>query len=572
MAAPAPLRGVRTVGRPRDRTTPTPLPSSTDEARATNLRRRLVELDAACIAISWLAVLTFGASTGRIEGGPLKVVAETLVLTALGLGLLAVLHMYRSRVTRVRSVTLERTALISVTLAGCSWAVERASVAHPSIQIPAAGGVLTFLSLATGRACFDAWATLRRRNGSLNRPVVLIGSGNEIIEMTELLLGHPEIGYRPAGYMSDTPSDEACLADFRWLGPTSRGADGVRSVGATGAIIAANGMASPELNRLVRELHEADLHVHLSSGLWNIGHRRLRQHPLAHEPFFYLEPPALRQAELAVKRAVDIVGASLVLIVTSPVMAVAAVLIKLTDRGPVMFKQLRVGQHGEEVVVHKLRTMTCDAEAQLDELRAHNDRTGPLFKMADDPRVTRVGRWLRASSIDELPQLYDVLAGRLSLVGPRPALASEVESFDDELLERQRIRPGVTGLWQVEARHNSSFYAYRHLDLFYLENWSLGLDAAIIAATVLSLVSDVYASVGRIRERRLPPVVSDEVTVALTDAVGDHPVESADSGATPVAAFVSIGAPAATAPVLTLPARSDATGDPLVATRMGVPR
>ncbi len=568
MAAPAPLRGARTVGRTWDRSFPRPQHTHTDEARVTtNLRRRLVEIDAVCIALSWLTVLTYGVVGDRIEGGALKVMAETVALTMLGLGMLAALHMYRSRVTRVRSVTLERTALIAVSLAGCSWALERALVAHPSIEIPAAGGVLTFLSLGIARACFDAWATLRRQNGSLNRPIVLIGSGNGIIEMTELLLGHPEIGYRPVGYMSDAQSSEPCLAEYRWLGPSSRGADGVRSAGATGAIIAANGMASPELNRLVHELHEADLHVHLSSGLWHIGHRRLRQHPLAHEPFFYLEPPSLRKAELAVKRAVDIVGASLVLIVTSPVMAVAAVLIKLSDRGPVMFKQLRVGQHGEEVVVHKLRTMTCDAEAQLDDLRVHNDRTGPLFKMADDPRVTRVGRWLRASSIDELPQLYDVLAGRLSLVGPRPALASEVESFDDELLERQRIRPGVTGLWQVEARHNSSFYAYRHLDLFYLENWNLGLDAAIIVATVVSLVSDVCASARRIRERRQDPVEADEPTVDLTDPHGG------DGDAGPVVALVSFGSPGpAPAPVLTLPARADAAGDPLVVTRMGLRR
>jgi lipopolysaccharide/colanic/teichoic acid biosynthesis glycosyltransferase len=294
---------------------------------------------------------------------------------------------------------------------------------------------------------------------------------------------------------------------------------------------------------------------------------------LAHEPFFYLEPPALRQAELAVKRAVDIVGASLVLVVTSPVMAVAALLIKLSDGGPVMFKQPRVGQYGDEVVVHKLRTMTCDAEAQLDGLRAHNDRTGPLFKMTDDPRVTRVGRWLRASSIDELPQLYDVLTGRLSLVGPRPALAAEVENFDDELMERQRIRPGVTGLWQVEARHNSSFYAYRHLDLFYLENWSLGLDAAIIAATVESLASDLYASVGRIRDRRHQPAEPDEGTLDLTEPSGDLPVDAAVDDTRPVPALRSIAPPApTTAPVIKLPTRPNSAGSPLVGGRPGLDR
>ena len=469
---------------------------------APNLRRRLVELDAVCIATAWGTTLAVGMARGRIEGGVVQLALETAGLTLIGLGLMALLRMYRSRVITVRTVTLERTALISVALAASVWTVGRAMSPHPSIQVPVIGGIVCFVALVSCRACFDAWVMLRRRDGSLSRPVVLVGPGAEVAEMTELLIGHPEIGYRPAGYMSDGPSSEPCLREMHWIGPTARGAEGVQSVGATGAVIAANGMRSPELNTLVRDLHDAHLHVHLSSGLWRIGHRRLRQLPLAHEPFFYLEPPTMRRVELSVKRGMDLVIATLVIIVTSPVVAVAAALIKLSDWGPVFFRQVRVGQHGEEVVVHKLRTMTCDAEDQLDALRAQNDRTGPLFKMADDPRVTRVGRWLRATSIDELPQLFDVVAGRLSLVGPRPALPSEVELFDDELLERQRIRPGVTGLWQVEARHNSSFYAYRHLDLFYLENWSLGLDVAIILATLASLVSDTLTTLERVHRRR----------------------------------------------------------------------
>jgi exopolysaccharide biosynthesis polyprenyl glycosylphosphotransferase len=481
---------------------PVPIEELPTERRPPNLRRRLVVLDALCVASSWLLVLSIGVLSDRITGGIVGVAVGAAAMTLIALGLLAVLHMYRSRVNMLRSVTVERTALIAVVLTGVAWGVERARAVHPSVQVPVAGGILTFLALSTCRACFDAWVSLRRRDGSLSRPVVLIGSNTEIVEMTELLRGHPEIGYRPVGYLSDGLSNHPTLEDVPWIGPTARGSEAVRSVHATGAIIAANGIGSLELNRVVRELHAADLHVHLSSGLWNIGHRRLRQLPLAHEPFFYLEPPALRRAELALKRAVDVVGAALALVVASPIMGAAAVLIKLSDRGPVLFRQIRVGQHGERLVMHKFRTMTVDAESQIESLREHNDRNGPLFKMVDDPRVTRVGRWLRASSIDELPQLLDVLAGRLSLVGPRPALPEEVAHFDDELRERQRIRPGVTGLWQVEARHNSSFYAYRHLDLFYLENWSLGLDLAIIFATAGTLLSDVFSTLGRVHQRR----------------------------------------------------------------------
>ena len=233
-----------------------------------------------------------------------------------------------------------------------------------------------------------------------------------------------------------------------------------------------------------------------------IGHQRVRPLPVAHEPFFYLEPaPAFHGAPL-VKRAIDVVGASLMLVVTAPVSIAAAIAIKAGDRGPVLFHQVRVGRNGKPIVIHKFRTMSADAESKLDDLKAANVRTGPFFKVPDDPRVTKVGRWLRASSIDELPQLLNVLRGELSLVGPRPSLLEETARFDQGFLARLDMRPGITGLWQVEARHNPSFQANRHLDLFYVENWRLGLDLAILLATLHTVVIDSLTSVQRARQRR----------------------------------------------------------------------
>jgi exopolysaccharide biosynthesis polyprenyl glycosylphosphotransferase len=479
-------------------------------ASGIDLRRRLIELDATCIAVAWAAAWWLAAPRqGAL--GPLVVAAEIVLLVGVGIGLIALLGLYRSRVNSDRSVALERLALVAIALAGIAWAIERVAVAHPSVRTPVLGGVLTFVFLALTRSWFEARITLLRRNGALSRAVVLVGSNNEVTELRELLLGHPEIGYRAVGYLSDGPSMAPELLDLPWLGPTTRCAQGVLATHATGALIAANGVSSPELNAVVRDLHRIGAHVHISSGLFRIGHRRVRQLPLAHEPFFYLEAPKLRRVELAAKRTLDVVGASVVLVLTAPLTLTAAALIRIFDGKPVLFRQVRVGQHGEEIVIRKLRTMTNGAEAATESLRALNTRTGPLFKIDDDPRVTRIGRWLRASSIDELPQLLDVLDGRLSLVGPRPALPEEVAEFDEELLERQLIRPGVTGLWQVEARHNMSFYAYRHLDLFYLENWRLSLDIAILLATAHSLVTDVTAAVGRARERRRPPAPSSEV-------------------------------------------------------------
>jgi lipopolysaccharide/colanic/teichoic acid biosynthesis glycosyltransferase len=139
--------------------------------------------------------------------------------------------------------------------------------------------------------------------------------------------------------------------------------------------------------------------------------------------------------------------------------------------------------------------MVTDAEARLDALSERNERQGPLFKVDADPRVTRVGKVLRSTSLDELPQLFNVLGGSMSLVGPRPALPEEVARFDADLLHRHRMPPGMTGLWQVEARDNVSFYAYRHLDLFYVENWSCALDVVVLANTVPVIITRALRSV-----------------------------------------------------------------------------
>jgi lipopolysaccharide/colanic/teichoic acid biosynthesis glycosyltransferase len=166
-------------------------------------------------------------------------------------------------------------------------------------------------------------------------------------------------------------------------------------------------------------------------------------------------------------------------------MGTVAVLVKAQDGGPVFYRSRRVGRRGTLIWVTKYRTMVPDAANMLDVVAALNERQGgPLFKASADPRVTRLGAALRASSIDELPQLFDVLRGAMSLVGPRPALPSEVEQFDEDLRRRHDMRPGITGLWQVEARDNPSFRAYKRLDLTYIDNWHPWLDFAILVTTV----------------------------------------------------------------------------------------
>jgi lipopolysaccharide/colanic/teichoic acid biosynthesis glycosyltransferase len=230
---------------------------------------------------------------------------------------------------------------------------------------------------------------------------------------------------------------------------------------------------------------ERGVHVHYTTGLHGVSHHRLRPFPLSHEPFFYVEPGVPSAMVLRTKRVLDFVVAAAAALLLAPLVEFSAMLVKLGDGGPVFFRQERVGRDGRPFHVVKLRTMRPGAEAMLDDVRARNARLdGPLFKDPADPRRTRVGSILEATSIDELPQLWNVLKGEMSLVGPRPALAHEVATFDRELLTRHRVRPGITGLWQVESRDNPRFGPYRRLDLMYVENLSLSLDLAILSLTV----------------------------------------------------------------------------------------
>ena len=196
-----------------------------------------------------------------------------------------------------------------------------------------------------------------------------------------------------------------------------------------------------------------------------------------------------RAIGLALKRVIDVVGATAAMVVVSPVLALAAMAIKLDSEGPVLFRQERVGLHGRSFNVLKFRSMCNDAEERLPELQDQNVINGHAFKLEDDPRITRVGRFLRRSSVDELPQLVNVLRGQMSLVGPRPPLPAEVANYDTWHRRRLSMKPGMTGLWQIRARHSPEFDRWVEQDLEYIDSWSLWLDFKIIARTVPAVLA-----------------------------------------------------------------------------------
>lgn len=475
-SAPAPTGAVRPAESP---------------PRGSRLRRLLVTFDLVGFAVAWAVALilpldVLGARPTTLGLG----LTEVLVATAIGVGAMLVQRLYLARVCSVRAVELSRTARAAVSsavLVGLTghWAGRPVGVARLVI-----GAAVAFLIVAMLRGVYASLIRERRARGLHRRPIVIIGTNDEARELAQLVRTHPEFGYEPVGVIGRLDEYQRWPAEIPYLGTADEASDVVANVGANGVLIAASALSPAELKRVTREFLRDDLHVHISSGLWGIDHRRLRSVPLAHEPLFYLEPVSLSRTNQIVKRILDLALGSIALVLAAPVMLIAAIAIKLGDGGPVFFRQVRVGKDGRHITVLKLRTMVPDAEELLtDVARANgNLRDSVLFKLEDDPRLTRVGRILEAASIDELPQLFNVLRGSMSLVGPRPALPAEVAQFDDELLERLSVPPGMTGLWQVEARDNPSFQAYRRLDLFYVENWSVTLDLAILWETVSSVL------------------------------------------------------------------------------------
>lgn len=353
------------------------------------------------------------------------------------------------------------------------------------VTVPRVWIVLVFLLatfLLTLERVIARWLFSRvRARGGLLRPVVVVGGNAEALEIAQMLEADRTLGYDVRGFVDiDLDLDERSSDDI--VTDTLAVVRGSRS---TGVIVAATAIDLGTSNLLIRELTEQGIHVELSSTLRDIASHRLTVRPLGRFPVVYVEPVQRHGWRAYAKRSLDLVLACGVLLVASPLLLVAAIAIKLDDpKGKILFKQTRVGRHGKPFGVYKLRTMIRDAEQRLKELQAANEADGPLFKMTNDPRITRPGRILRKLSVDELPQLINVLRNDMSMVGPRPALPAEVEHWGEALHGRLRVKPGITGMWQVNGRSSSSFADYERLDLYYVDNWSLATDLAIVAKTV----------------------------------------------------------------------------------------
>lgn len=483
-----------------------------DQQSSSNLRRKLVATDVVALVLAWA-----GAALFTLRGLPtpdLLILGGLLLLAmpALTLVIMAASRLYRARECAVRAIENAR-VLRAIFIAGVAGPVMAELARLPwSLAAFVLGSITALVTVVVGRTLFGLAVSKRRRAGELRWPVLMVGANEDAAELARLFRDQPEYGFEVVGVAAPRGDAETYLPDIPWLGEVADACRARRRSGVNGAIVATTAVTPGELNSVVRNLVDDGAHVRVTNGLRGIAQNRLRKAPIGYEPLFYVEQSALSAWQHRAKRALDLALTSVGLVVISPLLLVTAAAVKLSDpRGPVLFKQERVGRNGEPFTLLKFRTMVVDAEARLAELKEQNGRDGPLFKLADDPRVTRVGRFLRMSSIDELPQLFNVMRGDMSLVGPRPALQEEVDQFSERLRSRVLVLPGITGLWQVEARDNPSFWSYERLDVFYVENWSVGLDLSILFGTVV-VVAD--RGIGAIRAL-LPGRASDEAPAAV---------------------------------------------------------
>jgi exopolysaccharide biosynthesis polyprenyl glycosylphosphotransferase len=385
----------------------------------------------------------------------------------------------------VTSVTGELRRLIHAVAAGAVCTTILAILI--GIESPRAWVLLLFATalplVVIERSIVRRFFRRARERGRLRRRVVVIGTNSEAVALVQMLAATPGLGYEVLGLI-DCGDGPGAVTPVPLLGDWREATDIVRSLDATGALIASSAVDNPAANRLARELIEIGCHVEITSGLVDISADRLLARPLGRRAVVYIEPVRRLGWRAVAKRMFDFGMATAILVFTAPILLASAVAIKLDSRGPVLFSQVRIGKDGRPFLVRKLRTMTDDAEAQLDLLRESSEVDGPLFKMRDDPRVTRVGRFLRKASIDEIPQMWNVLRGEMSIVGPRPALPGEMAGWTEDLVSRLRVKPGVTGMWQVSGRSTSSFDDYIRHDLYYVDNWTLLSDLAIVVKTV----------------------------------------------------------------------------------------
>ncbi|MGA1827236.1 sugar transferase [Microbacterium sp.] len=348
--------------------------------------------------------------------------------------------------------------------------------------------------LCLTRWLWRQWLITKRANGEWVARVLLVGSEQSVATIARELGRNSSAGYHvvgacvPSGRVADTIDG----TEIPIMGSIDAVEQAMRACGAdTVAVTSTDDLPADKVKQISWGLQPGREHLVLAPSIVDIAGPRLMTRPVAGLPLIHVETPRFTLGQGIVKRTVDLVLTGVGIALLSPILLLVALMVRLDSPGPILFRQTRVGLGGETFTMLKFRSMVIDAEERLQALRDQAQDAGNdvLFKMKDDPRITRVGSFIRRFSLDELPQLFNVFGGSMSLVGPRPPLVQEVELYDPHVHRRFLAKPGITGLWQVSGRSNLSWDDTVRLDLYYVENWSLTGDVAILAKTVKAVLA-----------------------------------------------------------------------------------
>ncbi|WP_201298473.1 sugar transferase [Arthrobacter sp. 9AX] len=429
-------------------------------------------------------------SRGPGDGGTLATAAAVALLWP------SALEIYRTRDAKVLGVgadEFKRVASASLRIFGLLAIAAVVFSVHGAAAFVTVSLPLGLASLTANRWIFRRRLTAEKAKGRHLSRAVVVGDPEDVRYVVQQVAKKSGPVYKILGVcLPGARRGTSLRVDNTYvpvLSSTDDIARTVRLVEADSVIVAG---PLPGGNRFIRELgwklEECSAGMVLAATLTNVAGPRIHWRPVEGLPLMHVDIPQYSGAKHVLKRVMDVAAALTALLVLSPVLLVLALTVRLDSPGPVFFRQDRIGKGGSVFGMFKFRSMVVDAEARLAELNAQNQGAGVLFKMRDDPRVTRCGRWMRKYSLDELPQLWNVVLGHMSMVGPRPPLDREVSAYERHTHRRLLIKPGITGLWQINGRSDLSWDEAVRLDLYYVENWSIAGDLLILWRTFRAVI------------------------------------------------------------------------------------
>ena len=456
-----------------------------------HFRRNLVATDTVIVILATAACLfgRFGLSAAQVEVVGVSV-QYAIVATLVGIIWLVMLAGYRTRNVRVLGMGFAEyrgvvnASVLTFGILGIAFLVFQVQIAR--------GFFIVALPVGLGALLLDRWLWRRWLNhkrvaGQYLSRAIVVGDADDVKYVVSQIDKKSGAAYRIVGF--SIPEGQHLHATFAksvvpMISRLDEVAEAVRTIGADAVIVAGTpGGSSHFIRDLGWELEGTGAELVVAASLTNVAGPRIHFRPVEGLPLMHVELPQFEGGKHLLKRLVDVTLSGLALLVLTPVFAIVAVAIRRDSSGPVLFRQERVGRNGRTFRMLKFRSMVQTAETDLAALKEMNEGSGLLFKMKNDPRVTRVGHVLRKFSLDELPQFWNVFVGHMSLVGPRPPLESEVRGYERHVHRRLYIKPGLTGMWQVNGRSDLSWEESVRLDLYYVENWSLTGDLIILWRT-----------------------------------------------------------------------------------------